>query len=334
MRILLALITVFAVFQVQAYCYISGTEKTPTIKTNPVEINLDIANRETIKPVIFATGAPEFKCYLTTNTFGLSTSLTNAKYYYAIKNNIHNVVVEISLTGEKTTSSPFSGDISSDGKAHAATELNNELTYKLKYNVMVNHSGNVTDTIEVNQPATLVNKLIIKPTPCTLCAMGNSNRDHRYIYEVPFFVKFTPTTCTFKSQEISAPSISYHEIDSNTFSAPTTKQPELQCSSITGVATSNIHYHFQPISATQGDILKNDFETQQGGAGEVGFQLMNNNKAIKFSSGEKFTLASSGNTLLSNTIYPLDLQLRYARYGNKVFSGLVQSKVKVVVDYD
>lgn len=334
MRILLALITVFAVFQAQAYCYISGSNKTPLITPEPIEINLDNTNREIINQLNLTSNAPEFKCYLTTNTFSLSTSITNAKYYYAIKNNIHNIVVEISLTGEKTTSSEFSGNLTSDGEAHAATTLNKELTYKLKYNLLVNHTGAVTDTIEVNQPTTLENTLIIKPNPCTICIMQNSNKDHRYIYEIPFFVKFTPTTCTFKNQEITAPSISYNEIDNNTFAPPTTKQPEIQCSSITGVATSNIHYHFESISATQGDILKNDLETLQGSAGEVGFQLMNNSKAISFPSSEKFTLASRGSALLNNTIYPLNLQLRYARYGNKVLAGKVQSKVKVVMDYD
>lgn len=334
MRILLALITVFAVFQAQAYCYITGDNKTPLITPKPIEINLDTSNREIVNPLNFTSNAPDFNCYLTTNTFSLSTSTTNAKYYYAIKNSVHNIVVEVSLTGEKTTSSAFSGNLSTDGAAHAATILNNELTYKLKYNLLMNHTGTVTDTIEVNQPTTLQNTLLIKPNPCSACVMQHPNKDHKYIYEIPFYVKFTPTTCTFKNQEISAPDISYHEIDSNGFTAPRPKQPELQCSSITGVATSNIHYHFESISATQGDILKNDLETQQGGAGEIGFQLTNNNKAINFSSSEKFTLASRGSALLNNTVYPLNLQLRYARYSNKVFAGRVQSKVKVVVDYD
>lgn len=334
MRILLALITVFAVFQAQAYCYITGDNKTPLITPKPIEINLDISKREIVNPLNFTSNAPEFNCFLTTNTFSLSTSITNAKHYYAIKNSVHNIVLEVSLTGEKTTSSAFPGNLSTDGEAHAATKLNNELTYKLKYNLLMNHTGTVTDTIEVNQPTTLQNTLIIKPNPCSMCIMQHPNKDHKYIYEIPFYVKFTPTTCTFKNQEISAPDISFHEIDSNSFAAPRPKQPELQCSSITGVATSNIHYHFESISATQGDILKNDLETQQGSAGEVGFQLTNNNKAINFPSSEKFTLASRGSALLNNTVYPLNLQLRYARYGNKVFAGKVQSKVKVVVDYD
>lgn len=84
----------------------------------------------------------------------------------------------------------------------------------------------------------------------------------------------------------------------------------------------------------QNTTLKNDLETQQGGAGEVGFELMNDKDIINFPTSKKFILASRGNTLRNNTLYPLNLKLRYARYGNKVFAGTVQSKVKVVVDYD
>ncbi|WP_312211306.1 fimbrial protein [Pseudescherichia sp.] len=241
------------------------------------------------------------------------------------------------MVSEKSKTSNFTGGSNfSGGKAYAATELDNQLKYKIKYSLKFNHTGNVKNTIDVNQTSLLTDKLILKPASCSFigCIYDNDNSGQQYVNEVPIIVKFTPTTCTFKNQEISAPDISYHEIDSNGFTAPRPKQPELQCSSITGVATSNIHYHFESISATQGDILKNDLETQQGSAGEVGFELTNNNKAINFPSSEKFTLASRGSALLTNTVYPLNLQLRYARYGNKVFAGRVQSRVKVVVDYD
>lgn len=341
MRILLALITVFAVFQAQAYCYITGNDKTPIRISKQVEINMDLANSNQGTPITFASDAPEFKCYeniLSSNTFTLSTLANGKEQYYSIKNNIHNLVIGISLVSEKSTTANFTGGPSSSGgKAYATTELDNQLQYKLKYSLQFNHTGSVKNVIDVNKTVILEDKMYVKPAACSSligCIYGNNNSGQQYILEVPILVKFTPTTCTFKNQEISAPDISYQEIDSNSFAAPRPKQPELQCSSITGVATSNIHYHFESISATQGDILKNDLETQQGSAGEVGFQLTNNNKAINFLPSEKFTLASRGSALLNNTIYPLNLQLRYARYGNKVFAGKVQSKVKVVVDYD
>ncbi len=339
MRILLALITVFAVFQAQAYCYITGTDKTPIRKANPVEINLDTANSNQEIPITFISGTPEFKCYanfLSGNTFSLSTLANGKEQFYSIKNNIHNVVIGISLVSTKSSTSNFTGESSSGGKAYAATHIDDQLQYKLKYSLKFNHAGSVNNILDVNQAVILEDKLILKPSSCSFigCIYGNNNTGQQYVNEVPIVVKYTPTTCTFKNQAISAPDISYHEIDSNGFAVPKSQQPELQCSSITGVATSNIHYHFESISATQGNILKNDLETLQGSAGEVGFQLMNNNKAINFPSSEQFTLADRGSALLNNTIYPLNLQLRYARYGNKVFAGKVQSKVKVVVDYD
>lgn len=334
MRILLALITVFAVFQAQAYCYITGSNETPTRVAEPVTIDLDLAQSGE-KAINFVNSAPDFKCLnniWSSNTFTLSTTGTSEEYYYAIKNGIHNIVIRISLTSERTNTSPFAG-----GSSYSITALDNQLKYKIKYRVIINHKDSINNTIEANHTVAFEKKLIITPASCKVvsCLLGNDNTRQFYINEIPIRFKFTPTTCTFKNQEISAPSISYHEIDSHAFTAPTTKQPELQCSSITGVATSNIHYHFEPISMVyQSNILKNDLDTQQGSAGEVGFQLMNNNKLINFTSSEKFALASRGSELSKNTIYQLNLQLRYARYGSKVFAGKVQSKVKVVVDYD
>ena len=340
MRILLALITVFAVFQAQAYCYISGNDKTPIRKANPIEIDLDTANSNREIPITFVSGTPEFKCYsniLSSNTFTLSTLSNGEEQYYSISNNIHNLVIGISLVSEKSKTSNFTGGSNySGGKIYAATELDNQLKYKLKYSLKFNHTGNVKNTLDVNQTFLLTDKLILKPAPCSFigCTYGNDNSGQQYVNEVPIIVKFTPTTCTFKDQDISAQDISYHEIDSNGSAAPKGEQPQLRCSSITGVATSNIHYHFESINMAQSTILKNDLETQQGGAGEVGFQLIKNGKPINFPISEKFALASRGSTLQNNSTYPLDIQLRYARYGNKVFAGRVQSKVKVVVDYD
>jgi len=100
------------------------------------------------------------------------------------------------------------------------------------------------------------------------------------------------------------------------------------------MATSNIYYHFEPISNINNGILENDLATQPGSAGEVGFKLRNNGEDLIFQPSQKFTLANRGNAVSNSIDYPLNLQLRYARYGNKVFTGKVQSKVKVVVDYD
>ncbi|WP_312227415.1 fimbrial protein [Pseudescherichia sp.] len=335
MRILLALITVFAVFQAQAYCYISGSNTTPTKKIAPIVINLDVADRDIVNPLDLS-GMPDFMCYVISNEFNLSTSEGKNEYYYSIKNNAHNLVLAISLEAVKTTTGSLTEGSWSLVNNYSASALNDKLSYKLKYSIRVNHTGSTLATIDVGEPVVLANKLIIKPTPCidNLCNNKNPNKDHKYIYEIPFSVKFTPTTCTFKDQDISAQDISYHEIDSNGSAAPKGEQPQLRCSSITGVATSNIHYHFESINMAQSTILKNDLETQQGGAGEVGFQLIKNGKPINFPISEKFALASRGSTLQNNSTYPLDIQLRYARYGNKVFAGRVQSKVKVVVDYD
>jgi len=334
MRILLALITVFAVFQAQAYCYIVGNNNTPIKLSTPVEINLDVTDKEVVKQLDLS-GMPDFICYVISNNFSLTTSEGTKEYHYSIKTGTHNLVLAISLEGEKTTSSSFTGGLESIGKTYPASALNSELRYRLRYSIKVNHTGSTLKTIGINDAVPLENKLIIKPTACSfLCNSENPNKNHKYIYEIPFLVKFTPTTCTFKNQEITVSSISYHEIDSNAFSAPTTDRPKIECRSTTGVATSNIHYHFEPVSPLNGRVLHNELGTQQGSAGDVGFELKNNGQIITFQPDQKFTLASRGSELKNNTIYPLDLQLRYARYGNKVFAGKVQSRVKVVVDYD
>ncbi|WP_312175662.1 hypothetical protein [Pseudescherichia sp.] len=337
MRILLALITVFAVFQAQAYCYITGNSHQPEVTSDTITLDLDAGSATKEYFINLSDSSPDFKCLSggwTPNTFNLSTKV-NTDYYYKISNSMHNLAIKISLkAGTPTKSAAFTGN-TLQPTPHKAVELNT-FKYVLTYSVLTNYTGSITDTIETNTAFGLNNFMIIKPVPCDMlsCLAGNNNNAHEYRNRIRLLAKFTPTTCTFKNQEITAPSISYHEISSNSFVAPATKQPEIECSSITGVATSNIHYHFEAISMAQGNILKNDLEAQLGSAGEVGFQLMNNNKAINFLASEKFTLSSRGSALQDNTIYPLNLQLRYARYGNKVFAGKVQSKVKVVVDYD
>lgn len=335
MRILLALITVFAVFQAQAYCYLLNSESGSEAVSDIITLDLDTPPTSIKKAINLTNHNPNFKCTSdsqTPNVFTLSTA-KSSESIYILKNGIHDLVLKVALAANSPTNT---ASFANDASTYKAQSLNDQLSYTLTYSVQRNYTGNVSGTTNVDTSFLLDNYVEIKPLPCDSksCEKGNNNSSHEYRNRIMLQAKFTPTTCTFKSQEISAPDISHHEIDSNGFAAPKPKQPELQCSSITGVATSNIHYHFESISATQGDILKNDLETQQGSAGEVGFQLMNNNKAINFPSSERFTIAKGGSELLDNTIYPLNLQLRYARYGNKVSAGKVQSRVKVVVDYD
>ncbi|WP_313113386.1 hypothetical protein [Pseudescherichia sp.] len=337
MRILLALITVFAVFQAQAYCYIEGTEKQPSVTSETITLDLDAGSATKENIINLSSSSPDFKCLgggWTPNIFNLSTA-HNTDYYYKIGNSTHNIAIKISLkAGTTTKSGAFNGSTFSH-VTHKAIELNT-FKYVLTYSVLTNYTGNVTGTIETNTAFDLINYMIIKPQSCDTisCLAGHDNNTHEYRNRIKVLAKFTPTTCTFKNQEIAAPSISYQDIANNAFAAPTTKQPELQCSSTTGVATSNIHYHFEPISTLSGNILQNELGTESGSAGEVGFELKNNGQDITFQPTQKFTLASRGGELLNGRTYPLNLQLRYARYGNKVFTGKVQSKVKVVVDYD
>lgn len=337
MRILLALITVFTVFQAQAYCYITGNTLQPEITSDLITLDLDAGSATKENAINLSSSSPDFKCLggsATPNTFNLSTA-HNTDYYYKIGDSTHNIAIKISLKpGATTKSGRFNGSLFSP-VAHKAIELK-AFKYVLTYSILTNYTGNVTGTIETNTAFDLINYMIIKPEPCNAitCMAGNNNNTHEYRNRIKVLAKFTPTTCTFKNQEINAPSISYQDLVNNAFTAPTTKPPELQCSSTIGVATSNIHYHFEPISTLSGNILQNELGTGSESAGEVGFELKNNGQTITFQPTQKFTLASRGTALLNGRIYPLDLQLRYARYGNKVFTGKVQSKVKVVVDYD
>lgn len=332
MRILLALITVFAVFQAQAFCYITGKNTQPVFRAESIALDLDAGKSSDVKNINFTGTAPDFYCFegtVTPNEFSLSVP-NSSSYYYSIENGIHNLFLKISLQ----TQSPVNYIVNTSNSTSAATLLN-KLQYKIEYSVQTNYKGVTQGTIKTGD-SFLLGSINIKPTECSVlgCAFTYNNKNHQYIYQVWITPKFTPTTCTFKNQEIAAPSISYQDIANNAFAAPTTKQPELQCSSTTGVATSNIHYHFEPISTLSGNILQNELGTESGSAGEVGFELKNNGQDITFQPTQKFTLASRGGELLNGRTYPLNLQLRYARYGNKVFTGKVQSKVKVVVDYD
>lgn len=332
MRILLALITIFTVFQAQAFCYITGKIQQPVFRAESITLDLDTGNSSDVKNINFTGSAPAFHCYegtVTPNEFSLAIP-NSSSYYYLIENGSHNLFLKISIKPQ----SPVNYTVNIKNSDGAATLLN-KLQYKLEYNVETNYQGAPQGTIKMGD-SFLLGNINIKPKECNVigCLVDHDNRNEQYIYQVWIIPKFTPTTCTFKNQEIAAPSISYQDLVNNAFTAPTTKPPELQCSSTIGVATSNIHYHFEPISTLSGNILQNELGTGSESAGEVGFELKNNGQTITFQPTQKFTLASRGTALLNGRIYPLDLQLRYARYGNKVFTGKVQSKVKVVVDYD
>ncbi|POT98465.1 hypothetical protein C3369_18585 [Escherichia sp. ESNIH1] len=338
MRILLALITVFAVFQAQAYCYITGSTNQREVTSDPIELNLDTNSGTITKTVNLKSDTPDFKCFLgtsQTNTFSLSTANGSAQYY-SITNGVHRLVLKVSLESQSPTQSSFYTGPIIGTTTYKAEQLNSQFSYKLTYSVQSIEHETSAKSQSINEPFPLDDYIIIRPYPCSnnICYLGFNNSAHQYINKVRVVAKFTPTTCAFGNQEVSAKDISYHEIDSNAFDTPKTIQPTLKCSTTTSMATSNIYYHFEPISNINNGILENDLATQPGSAGEVGFKLRNNGEDLIFQPSQKFTLANRGNAVSNSIDYPLNLQLRYARYGNKVFTGKVQSKVKVVVDYD
>jgi len=204
--------------------------------------------------------------------------------------------------------------------------------------VQRNFSGKTYRTAELNGNIRLDSYLLVKPVACNTDNDCKSpfldNANHQYKYYINIRPTFTPTTCTFNDQEIDIPSIRYQDLDKSDYLYPTSDQPKLQCNSTLGVATSNISYHFEAISSPIGSILQNELGTEPGSAGEVGFLLMNHGQNITAYPSQKFNLARFGEALQNISSVQLDLKARYASYGNKVYSGRVQSKVKVVVDYD
>ncbi|WAH53750.1 fimbrial protein [Pseudescherichia vulneris] len=335
MRILLALIAVFTVAQAQAHCFIAGNDKQFPYTADPVSIDLNAGDHNATENINFRDlqGIPSFVCIYgeqTPNHFNLLTSGTNDEYYL-VKNGQHRLFVKVSIdSAENSTSADFPSDIN---HYYPAYELNN-LQYKLKYSVQNNFTGTPTKTVNLNENFTLFNYIILKPADCSIkgCPAYN-NSTHQYRYYIQMNFKFTPTTCTFKDQAITVQPISSQDLKNSDFIAPDT-QPELQCSSTTGVATSNIKYHFEPVSTATNGILANELEVSSGSAGEVGFKLNNNGEDISFSPDQKFTVANFGEAVGDNSTFPLNLKVKYARYGNRVVAGNVQSKAKVVVDYD
>lgn len=333
MRILLALITIFAVFQTQAHCYIEGNNTRPDVDAEPITLDLDANNTSKTENINFhSLSAPNFECLegdKTPNKFTLSVE-NNTSEYYEIRNGIHKLFLKISLK-------PFGQTVTenyADG-GYFNPEMLDKLQYQLSYSIEKTFSGIATNSVDINNPIKLNSYITIKPDDCSLkgCTLHN-NSNHQYIYHVQIKPMFTPTTCFFRDQQITVPAITYNEIDENNFTAPTSSLPKMQCNSTTGLATSNVHYYFEPISDLSGNILKNDLETESGSAGEVGFELMNDENKINFNNSEKFNLISRGSSLNTSNIYDLKLKVRYARYGNKVRPGQIESKVKVVIDYD
>jgi len=335
MRTLLALVTFFAVFQAQAYCYITNSAQ-PQILSSPVIIDLDAGrSSETYNVDLNAPNAPSFACFGaeggTPNQFALSVT-QNSNEYYTIYNGAHKLTLRIWL---EAVDPKYSGVFANESY-NKANVLN---TFKFKLNYSVENAAGVPTLREakVNENLPLDSHVLIKPMPCEVnndCESGHNNATHAYIYDVMVIPKFTPTTCTFKDAEVEVPSISYHEIDNPNYLAPKSSQPQLECNSATGVATSNIRYSFSPITPTATSTLVNELGSEPGSAGDVGFILMNNGQVINKYPSPKFTVATWGSTVQNGSKFALDLKFRYARYGNRVVTGRVQSKVKVVVDYD
>jgi len=335
MRILLALIAVFTVAQAQAHCFIAGNDKQFPYTADAVSIDLNAGDNTRTENINFRElqGIPSFICIFgekAPNNFNLLIP-ENSDEYYLVTNGPHKSFVKVSLdrTGNSTTAN-YPDDAN---RFYPARELNN-LQYKLKYSVQQNFTGSPENTVNLNQTFTLRNYITLKPTDCNVndCP-SNNNFGHQYKYYIQLNFKFTPTTCTFKDQAITVQPISSQDLKNSTFIAPAT-QPELQCSSTTGVATSDIKYHFESVSPPTDGILANELAASPGSAGEVGFKLNNDGDDINFNSDQKFTVAKLGEPVGNGSTFPLNLKVKYARYGNRVVAGNVQSKVKVVVDYD
>jgi len=333
MRILLALITFFLGFQAQAHCFIADNFHQHQFTADPVTINLDEGHDSEVKNLEFMTlNTPHFACILgndgTPNQFNMSVEDNNTKYY-EIQSWPHKVYLKVSLTPEPPVSLTFDPQSS----YYDVIELN-RFQYKLTYSVQNNFTGVADQTVPINTPIKLSGYIKIKPAECITSKCGRDNSTDQYSYYVQIKPVFTPSTCSFKDQEVSVPNITSQELTSATFQSVMPDQPKLECNSTTGVATSNIHYRFEPVGLVTGKTLHNELENQPGGAGQVGFQLMNNDEEIDFQRSQIFTVVNRGDTLQNGTTFPLNLKVKYMRYGNRVVAGNVQSKAKVVVLYD
>ena len=89
MRILLALITIFAVFQTQAHCYIEGNNTRPDVDAEPITLDLDTNNTSKTENINFhSLSAPNFECLQGEKTpnkfFIVTTPKANSKIFRAI----------------------------------------------------------------------------------------------------------------------------------------------------------------------------------------------------------------------------------------------------------
>ncbi len=332
MRILLALIAVFTMAQAQAHCFIADVFHKHQFTADPVTINLDEGHASEVKNLEFMTlQTPHFVCTEgsdgTPNQFNMSVEDNNTMYY-EIQSWPHKLYLKVSLTPEPPVTITFAPKSYYD-----IIELN-KFQYKLTYSVQKNFTGVPDQTVPMNTAIKLSGYIKIRPAECITSNCGRDNSTDQYSYYVQIKPVFTPSTCSFKDQEVSVPNISSQELASATFQTVMPDQPKLECNSTTGVATSNIHYRFEPVGVVAGKTLHNELENQPGGAGQVGFQLMNNDEEIDFKRSQIFTVVNSGDTLQNGTTFPLNLKVKYMRYGNRVVAGNVQSKAKVVVLYD
>ncbi|MCO4136812.1 hypothetical protein HVY71_08810 [Citrobacter freundii] len=191
------------------------------------------------------------------------------------------------------------------------------------------HAKNIGEGIQID----------FTPEKCILtgCLGERDNRNHYYhVTYIPQIKKMTKT-CRFNDGVLTAPAITTSDLNNNSSRylklEPTSGNVSFICNK--GLSSYSFNYHFESESI-QGNILKNEYENEYGGAGDVGFEIsLNGSQAISFSAGN----SSSYDLLNFKDITPeeqrVDLNLygRYVAYGQNIRPGKVQSRVKVVTEY-
>ena len=178
------------------------------------------------------------------------------------------------------------------------------------------------------------------PEKCfsTGCLFGNDNTNHYYrVTYIPQITQMTKT-CRFNDGVLTAPAVTISDLNNNASRylklEPTSGNVSFICNK--GLSSYSFKYHFESESI-QGNILKNEYENEYGGAGDVGFEIsLNGSQAINFSAGN----SSSYDLLNFKDVTPeeqrvnLNLYGRYVVYGQNIRPGKVQSRVKVVTEYE
>ncbi|QLO42148.1 hypothetical protein HV198_08280 [Citrobacter freundii] len=170
------------------------------------------------------------------------------------------------------------------------------------------------------------------------CWSGRDNTNHYYRVTYIPQIKQMTKTCRFNDGVLTAPAITISDLNNNTSRylklEPTSGNVSFICNK--GLSSYSFKYHFESENI-QGNILKNEHENKYGGAGDVGFEIsLNGSQAISFSAGN----SSSYDLLNFKDITPeeqrVDLNLygRYVAYGQNIRPGKVQSRVKVVTEYE